>query len=170
MASKFSVRADGRKVVVTLKNNSMTFSENRAGMFIMLCTEGIEWDVMMKVYDIRCYVEQAFDKKKTSDRRFRTGDKITMEGREFVRFLALMLRAEMEAEFRENKLDTKYTVEGTLSNLSSIIALTKGTWSRLDNVTKSHRTVFESCGFEVPKTVTSGVSAYDFPVEDILLP
>ena len=166
MASKFAVRADGRRVVVSLKNNSMTFSENRAGMFIMLCTEGIEWEVMMKVYDIRCYVEQAFDKKKSADRRFRTGDKVSMEGREFVRFLALMLRAEMESEFRDKKLDTKFTVEGTLSNLSSIIALTKGSWSRLDNVTKTHRTVFESCGFEIPRTVVRDVSAYDFPIDD----
>ena len=167
MAPKFKVKADGRKVVVTLKNNSMTFSDNRAGMFIMLCTEGIEWDVMMKVYDIRCYVEQAFDKKKSTDRRFRTGDKISMEGREFVRFLALVLRAEIEAEFRENQLDSKYTVEGTLANLNSIIALSKGTWSRLDNVTKTHRFVFESCGFETPKTVVRGVSAYDFPIDDV---
>ena len=167
MASKFSVRADGRKVVVSLKNNSMTFSENRAGMFIMLCSEGIEWDVMMKVYDIRCYVEQAFDKKKSSDRRFRTGDKVSMEGREFVRFLALMLRAEMEAEFRENRLDAKYTVEGTLSNLNSMVSLIKGDWSRLDNVTKTHRTVFESCGFDIPRSVVRGVTAYDYPVDDI---
>jgi hypothetical protein len=167
MASKFSVRADGRKVIVSVKNNSMTFSENRAGMFIMLCTEGIGWDIMMKVYDIRCYVEQAFDKKKSADRRFRTNDKISMEGREFVRFLALMLRAEIEAEFRENKLDTKYTVEGTLSNLNSMVFLIKGDWSRLDNVTKAHRTVFSSCGYDIPKSVVRGVTAYDYPTDDI---
>ena len=77
-----------------------------------------------------------------------------------------MLRAEMESEFRDKKLDTKFTVEGTLSNLSSIIALTKGSWSRLDNVTKTHRTVFESCGFEIPRTVVRDVSAYDFPIDD----
>ena len=165
MASKFDVKADGRKVIVTLKNNAMTFSDNRSGMFVMLCTEGIGWEVMMNVYDIRCYVEQAFDRKKSRGRRFGTGEKISMEGREFVRFLALMLRAEIEAEFRERDMDARFTVEGTLANLNSMIALTKGEWSRLDNVTRTHRTVFESCGFEVPRTVIRGVTAYDYPVD-----
>lgn len=32
----FDVRADGRKVVVTEKQNSIIFAENRAGLFVML--------------------------------------------------------------------------------------------------------------------------------------
>ncbi len=157
----FDVRADGRKVIVERKKKSSTFKENRAGMFIMLTSEGMDWGTMMTAYDSRRLVEQGFDFEKNADKRFRTSDKISMEGREFVRFIALILRCEIAALFRENKLDTKYTVDGALASLNSIMALTSGKWSRVDNVTKAHRNLYEVCGFEVPKQALKGHLSYD---------
>ena len=157
----FDVRADGRKVIVERKKKSATFKENRAGMFIMLTSEGMDWETMMTAYDSRRLVEQGFDFEKSTDKRFRTSDKISMEGREFVRFIALILRCEIAALFRENKLDTKFTVDGALASLNSIMALTSGKWSRVDNVTKAHRNLYEVCGFDVPKQVLKGQLSYD---------
>ncbi len=157
----FDVRADGRKVVVERKKKSAAYKENRAGMFIMLASEGMEWGNMMTAYDSRRLVEQGFDFEKSADRRFRTSDKVSMEGREFVRFVALILRCEIAAMFRENELDTKFTVDGALASLNSIMALTSGDWSRIDNVTKTHRELYKACGFEVPKQVLKDQLSFD---------
>ena len=49
----FDVRAEGRKVIVTEKQNSITFAENRAGVFVMLSLEDLEWDTVITAYDAR---------------------------------------------------------------------------------------------------------------------
>ena len=42
-AKYFDIRAEGRKVILTEKKNARAFNDNHAGMFVMLCSENIDW-------------------------------------------------------------------------------------------------------------------------------
>ena len=96
MAAKyFDIRAEGRKVILTEKKNVRTFNDNRAGTFVMFCSEIIDWGMMMAAYDARRLTEQAFDTEKERDRRIRTGDPDTMEGRYPIQFISQILLAEI---------------------------------------------------------------------------
>ncbi|MCB5278582.1 MAG: transposase [Candidatus Cloacimonetes bacterium] len=149
-AKYFDIIADGRHVKPTVKNNSKTFLENRAGMFVMLVSEDVSWEAMMAAYDARRLAEQAFDCEKTADKRFRTGDKVTLEGREFIRFIALMMKSEIAAAFREANLDSKYTVDSALASLNCMNSISAGRETWLHGVTKAHRMMFEAIGCKAP--------------------
>ena len=56
-ARYFEVKAEGRKVSLTVKKNARSFNDNRAGMFVMLCSQDVSWEVMMAAYDARRLTE-----------------------------------------------------------------------------------------------------------------
>ena len=65
MAAKyFDIRAEGRKVILTEKKNVRTFNDNRAGTFVMFCSEIIDWGMMMAAYDARRLTEQASTRRR----------------------------------------------------------------------------------------------------------
>ena len=71
----FSVDTEGY-VHVERKQNPFTFAGDRAGMFVMLASEGTSWDLMMSSYDARDQAERAFGiyKNDVDGSRPRTGD------------------------------------------------------------------------------------------------
>jgi hypothetical protein len=156
----FTIEQNGRKVIVTEKKNSLSFEENRAGMFVMLASQGISWDVMMNAYDARRLTEQAFDFEKSEDRRFRTSDKVRMEGRGFIRFVELMMICEMSAEIRESGR-TDMSVAGTIASLNTIEARSYGSTTVLTEVTKKCREIFKAFGMAVPTAVIEGTEVCD---------
>lgn len=76
------------------KQNAFTFADNRAGMFVMLSSEGTTWEQMMTSYDVRDWVEKAFDvyKNDLDGGRSRTGNPERARGRLFIKFISLMMR------------------------------------------------------------------------------
>lgn len=150
---RFDVVQNGRKVTVTEKKKSKSFSENRAGLFIMLASEGIDWETMMTVYDARTFTEQAFDRKKGEDKRFRTSDKNTMNGREFLRFIDMILRCEIGARIREADADSKYTVDNVLSIVNCIQAREYDGVKVLSEVGKKQREIFRMLNVPLPDQV-----------------
>ena len=167
LSPMFDVRADGRRATVSIRNNSRSFFDNRAGMFVILCREGIGWEVAMRVYDIKCKMEgvRGFLRPDLPPEREVTGD-LSRTGAEFVRFLALSLWSEISVEFMDRGLDGRYTVSGALAHLSSIVVVDDGTGPRLENVTDSHRELFTAMGFDVPEEAVTGASAFDYLSRD----
>jgi hypothetical protein len=115
VAKHFDIDADGRKLRISLKQNSESFETNRAGLFVMLSSKDLDWHTVMLAYDARRLTEQAFDHKKGETKRFYTSDKATMKGREFLLFLDLVMRCEMSAEIREAKLERPMSVGSRIS-------------------------------------------------------
>ena len=160
----FDVEAEGRKVKVSVKPKSASFEENRAGLFVMLTSEGVTWVAMMTAYDARRLTEQGFDRKKGESRRFGTSDKEAMRGREFLRFLDLILVCELSAELREAKLERKVTVEGAISSLDCVqVREYRGT-RYVTEIDRRQRTMFEAFGVPIPKEAVSGELIFDPPV------
>lgn len=150
-ARYFDIRADGRKVVLREKKNARSFSDNRAGMFVMLCSENVSWELMMAAYDARRLTEQAFDTEKERENRRRTGDRETMEGRYMIQFVSQIMLAEIRATLREKDIDSKYTVESILTILSTLNVIEYNGQRGLSEVTKNVRTVLKLFDLEVPK-------------------
>ena len=160
----FDVEAEGRKVKVSVKPKSASFEENRAGLFVMLTSEGVGWEAMMTAYDARRLTEQGFDRKKGESRRFCTSDKEAMRGREFLRFLDLILVCELSAELREAKLERKITVEGAVSSLDCVqVREYRGT-RYVTEIDRKQRTMFEAFSVPIPKEAVSGELIFDPPV------
>lgn len=157
----FDVSADGRRVALTVRANARSFEDNRAGLFVMLCSEDVPWDLMMAAYDARRLTEQAFDAEKSRDRRLRTGDRVTMMGRYTLQFIAQMLLAEIRAVLREKDRDSRYTVEGILATLSTLDVLEYDGRRGLSEVTKNVRDVLALFDLEVPHEPLYHVEMFD---------
>ena len=152
-AKHFDLFPDGKRITVKEKQNSLSFVKNRAGLFIMLASPGIEWEAAMAAYDARRLTEQAFNFSKEELPRFYTSDKESMKGREFIRFLDLILRCEISAELREAKMDHRISVSSVVSVADCIQARRVGNTSILTEVDKAARNLFGLFGIPVPKEV-----------------
>lgn len=157
----FDIEADGRKVVVTEKKNSRSFEENRAGLFVMLTSTDVTWEICMQAYDARRLTEQAFDGKKGESPRFYTDDLDSMRGREFLRFLDLVLRCEIAAEIREAKLSQSISVESAVSIADCVQAKKYHSTVSLGEIDKRQRELFGHLKLPVPTTVETGVLLFD---------
>ena len=95
------------------KGNAMTFADNRAGMFVMLSSSDATWEQTMAAYDVRDWVEKAFDvyKNDLDGRRTRTGIEERARGRLFVKIIALMMRVRIRNILRKHDDDVLRTGE-----------------------------------------------------------
>ena len=159
-AKHFDIEADGRKVIVREKQNSISFAENRAGLFVMLSSQDLDWATVMTAYDARRLTEQAFDFSKSDDRRHRTPDKYAMIGRSFIRFVALILKCELCAEIRESGR-REMSVGQSIGYLNTISCLSYGSSSALSEISKNCRGIFDLFKVDVPKEPLSGMEACD---------
>ena len=156
----FDVQANGRKVIVKEKQNSITFAENRAGVFVMLSSQDLDWTTVMTAYDARRLTEQTFDFSKSDDRRHRTFDKYTMIGRSFIRFVALILKCELCAEIRESG-KREISVGQALGYLNTINCMSYGSSSALSEISKNCRNIFSLFKMDIPKEPLSNMELCD---------
>lgn len=154
-AKYFEAHAAGTGLEYRIRQNAVSFRENRSGTFVMLTPVGMTWDEMMSSYDSRRLVEQNFDTDKTLYGRFGTGDPVTINGREFVRFVSLILRCELTRELRDRgRTDS---VDSVLNSAGAVAAMGRGEEWFVKNVCRKHRILFEDLGIEVPGQVHLGV-------------
>jgi len=150
---------------IVRKQNAFTFADNRAGYFVMFASEGTTWELMMSSYDVRDWVEKAFDVYKTDldGSRSRTGDPDSARGRLFIKFVAMVMRIHVQNALRDHdaeilRTNTKKdsvngkTVDGLFRTLSTLSAIGfEGNW-RLSYVSKGVREAFRLFGLEEPKS------------------
>lgn len=160
----YSVDGDGI-MHIHRRQNAFAFAENRAGTFVMLASEGTSWEMMMSSYDVRDWVEKAFDvyKNDLDGSRSRTGDPDRARGRLFIKFVALIMRMHIQNVLRDHdeavlsgkaKKDSVNgkTVDEVFRTLSTLMAVgNAGDW-RLTAVTKGVREIFRLFGLEEPKS------------------
>ena len=147
------------------KQNSFTFADNRAGYFVMFASEGTAWEQMMSSYDVRDWVEKAFDVYKTDldGSRSRTGNPDSARGRLFIKFIAMIMRIEVQNILRDHDKETLRTknrkdsvngktVDELFRTLSTVSAIGfKGNW-RLSHISKGAREAFRLFGLDEPKS------------------
>ena len=143
------------------KQNAFAFADNRAGMFVMLASPGTAFEQMMSSYDVRDWVEKAFDvyKNDLDGSRNGTGNPERARGRMFIKFIALMMRIRIQNVLRDHDMDVlrtkarKDSVNGMsvgelLLSLNTVFAIgSTGDW-RLTYVSKNVREIFAVFGLE----------------------
>ena len=155
-ASKFfEAEPEGRGLKYRVRTNAVSFAENRAGTFVMLSTPNMDWEEMMSAYDARRLVEQNIDFDKTSWKRFYSSDPASMLGREFVRFVALILKCHLNHLLRSGGL--RQGPSDVINSMGSITAMGRDNEWIVKNVCKKHRTVFEAIGLDIPDAVPIGI-------------
>ena len=156
---------DGGVMHMVRKDNAFMIADNRSGMFVMLTDAGTTFEEMMTSYDVRDWVEKAFDvyKNDLDGGRSRTGNAERARGRLFLKFVALMLRIRIQNILREHDEDAKkgmvkkdtvcgMTVNEVLLSLNTLFAIgSTGDW-RLTAVSKNVREIFRLFGLEEPKS------------------
>ena len=150
-AKYFDVVYDGGRVLLSRKRDVLSFVHERAGLFVMLVSQGVCWDVMMDAYDARCLTEQVFDccKNVLGGRRFRSGNLCSVRGRFFVKLVALVLRCEVVALLRELGL-RGVTVDGVLRSMGNIRLISYGGVRVVTEVTKKNRELYKVFDIDVP--------------------
>ena len=150
----YSVDEDGY-MHMERKQNAFAFADNRAGMFVMLSSANTTWEQMMTSYDVRDWVEKAFDvyKNDLDGGRSRTGNPERARGRLFIKFISLMMRIRIQNVLRDHDvqvLSTKskkdsvnnMTVDEVLLSLNTVFAIgNTGDW-RLTAVSKNVKEVY----------------------------
>ncbi len=143
------------------KQNAFAFADNRAGMFVMLASLGTAFEQMMASYDVRDWVEKAFDvyKNELDGSRNGTGNPERARGRLFIKFIALMMRIRIQNVLRDHDMDVlrtkarKDSVNGMsvgelLLSLNTVFAIgSTGDW-RLTYISKNVREIFTVFGLE----------------------
>ena len=104
----------------------------------------------MAAYDARRLTEQAFDSEKERDRRLRTGDRATMEGRYLIQFVSQIMLAEIRAVVREKDLADRYPVQNLLATLSTLNVLEYEGQKGLSEATRNVRRILDIFDLEVP--------------------
>ena len=160
-AKHFDFEADGRRLKISVKQNSESFETNRAGLFVMLSSKDLDWHTVMLAYDARRLTEQVFDRKKGESKRFHTSDKSTMKGREFLLFLDLMMRCEMSAEIREAKLERPMSVESAISMVDCVQAREYNSVRSIREIDRKEREIFKTFNVPIPKEVLTGQLIFD---------
>lgn len=158
----WSVDSDGIMHIERLQN-SFSFDSNRAGMFIMLASEGTSWEEMMSSYDTRDWVEKAFDVYKTDadGSRSRTGDPDRARARFFIKMLALIMRIHIQNTIRDHEKDILsskskkdsvcgLTVNGMMRTLGTLMVIASPGHVRLTPPSKNVREIFSLFGLEEP--------------------
>lgn len=143
--------------------NSFSFDSNRAGMFVMLASEGTTWEEMMSSYDTRDWVEKAFDVYKTDadGSRSRTGDPDRARARFFIKMISLIMRIRIQNVLREHEkeiLTTKsrkdnvcgLSVNGVMRTLGTLMVIVSPGYVRLTQPSKTVKEIFSLFGLEEP--------------------
>lgn len=152
-------RDDEGKTAVEINWNSVSFSNNRAGICILITPEGTEWDAAVAAYELRNQVEEAYDayKNDLDGKRIRTPDTDRARGRFFVRFVALMMiiyirrslrmyRDSLPLSKRKDDKVHRMTVREVIRSLNSIMAVgNTGNW-KLTHISKTNRQIFSAFG------------------------
>ena len=150
----FDVEADGRGVELSVRESQVSRSHASDGYFVMLSSQDMTWEQVMSRYDARRMVEQDFDTMKGGDRRFRTGSRASMEGRELIRQVALILLGEVRA--RLSVLRETFSNDGARTVLEAMGCVQAVSGQRIRMPAKCRR-ILEEFGFPVPEYPLEGV-------------
>ena len=117
--------------------------------------------VLVQILDLDVLTEQEFDEDKGTDRRFRTGNRQTMEGRMFIRHISTTLKCEIRATMREAGLDRRMPAKSAINCANAISGICSDGVCSIRNVIKNARSIYELFGFDLPTTIECGVMMCD---------
>jgi len=147
----------GRKI--TPRQDVMRAEAKNYGYYALLSNEVKDPYEALSLYKSKEIVEKAFGnlKERLNFRRMQVSSELSLNGKLFVEFIALIYLSYVKKQMQEAKLFDKWTMQGLLDDLDTIeLFEAPGHGRLLGEVTKKQSEVFRSLGVEPPSLNISG--------------
>lgn len=150
-----------RGVRVTCNEREMAEAKARFGYFSLL-SNGVKDPLeALDIYRNKDVVEKAFSdiKGRLNSRRTLVSSELSLNGKLFVEFVALIILSYMKKRMQDGKLFHKYTLQGVLDELDVIESLeVPGRDPIFGEVLERQARLYEAMGVPAPKTASLCVS------------
>jgi DNA-binding GntR family transcriptional regulator len=150
----FSIRKEEDTLKIHHKPRSVSLLSANMGFTLVLASKkGRKGADILEDYRSRDQVEKIFDMLKNEDhqKRFRSGNNHSVEGRAFLAFISLILRAALEKKMRDGEIIHKVTIPELLTQLRKIKAVRTAKGKRiLLEISKRNRTLLEALKIPLP--------------------
>lgn len=123
------------------------------GYFALLSNEVKDPDEALSLYRSKDIVEKAFGnlKERLNCRRLQVSSELSLNGKLFVEFIALIYLSYVKQKMQEAKLFESWTLQGLLDELDSIELLEAPGYGRiLGEITKKQMNLYKALGVEPP--------------------
>lgn len=144
----------GQKVAA--KENEIADARKNFGFFALIGNEAIDASKALQVYRNKDLVEKAFDniKDRLNMKRMNVSSDLSLDGKLFVEFIALIFISYLHKAMLDARLYTKYTMNELLDDLEVIERFDRqGYAPQLGEITDKQRELFEQLNFKPPNTL-----------------
>lgn len=145
-----------RGMKITFNTNAVSLYINRYAGFQALLSNGIKDPVeALQIYRDKDVVEKCFDdlKNQADMKRLRMHNSVTVDGRLFVQFIALIYISALRKEMRKSNLIERYTVRELLQEMDTLTKIKySGKYGHiLTEVIKPQREILKSLNIAFPE-------------------
>lgn len=141
----------GKKIKA--KEDVMAEAVRNYGYFALLSNEVNEPFEALSLYRSKDIVEKAFGnlKERLSFRRMQVSSELSLNGKLFVEFIALIYLSYLKKKMQDAELFTQWTLQGVLDELDNIELFEAPGYGRvLGEITMKQRKLYEALGVEPP--------------------
>lgn len=150
-----------RGIKVSCNDAAMAEAKSRFGYFALLSNEIKDPIAALEIYRNKDVVEKAFSdiKGRLNCRRTLVSSELSLDGKLFVEFIALIILSYIKKHMQDARLFGKYTLQGLLDELDVIESLeVPGKEPIYGEVLERQVKVYEAMGVTPPKTASLCVS------------
>lgn len=140
---------------VKMKQNALDSAKNEFGYFALIGNDAISANQALTTYRNKDVAEKAFDnvKDRLDMRRLNVSSDLSLEGKLFVVFIALIFIAYIHKAMIDARLYSKYTMHELLDELEMIERFERqGHKPQLGEITTKQFEIFEALKIDSPKT------------------
>jgi transposase len=158
VAEKYRCYFSWDKRTGAIKRNKTKINEHTANMgYFVISTNAQQMDrqAVLHYYRDKDKVEKVFDgvKNHTDGNRLRVHSGYNLEGKLFVRYIALILFMYITKVMREKKLFEKYSIREMIKELAKIKMIKHQNMEPfISEISKKQKDIFKNFGMELPKT------------------
>jgi len=141
----------GRKVEPN--EDAMLEAARNYGYFALLTNEPLEVSEGLSIYRSKDIVEKGFGnlKERLNFRRMQVSSELSLDGKLFVEFIALIYLSYIKKKMQDTKLLEKWTIQGLIDELDVIELFEAPDKGRiLGEVTEKQKALYKSLGIETP--------------------
>lgn len=140
---------------VSVRESVLAAARKNFGFFVLIGNEAMTADDALLIYRNKDLVEKAFDnlKDRLNMRRMNVSSELSLDGKIFVEFIALIYVSYLHKAMLDANLYTKYTMHDLLDELEFIERFDYQDYApQIGEVTKKQSELFEALNFQPPKT------------------
>ena len=150
----FNIQSTPKRGVKTIaKQEVMDEAKKNYGFFALISNEVKDSVEALQIYRNKDLVEKAFNniKERLNCRRLSVSSELSLDGKLFVEFIALIYLSYIKQQMQKNKLFKEYTLQGALDNLDIIECFEQpNSELRFGEITEKQKRLYKLLGVESP--------------------